>query len=50
MSGEKSKSSGETGEYIINKFFNIVGWKNANPNINYSCFKGEQHKRNVVVH
>lgn len=45
MSGEKSKSSGETGEYIINKFFNIVGWKNANPNINYSCFKGEQHKR-----
>ncbi len=45
MSGEKSKSSGETGEKIIDKFFNIVGWKNANPNISFACFKGEKHKR-----
>ncbi|WP_300174615.1 hypothetical protein [uncultured Aliivibrio sp.] len=45
MSGEKSKSSGETGENIIDKFFNLTGWNNANPNISFSCFKGEQHKR-----
>ncbi|EPN8461199.1 GapS4a family protein [Vibrio cidicii] len=45
MSGEKSKSSGETGENIVEKFFNIVGWKNANPNISFACFKGESHKR-----
>ncbi len=45
MSGENSKSSGETGENIIDKFFNIVGWKNANPNISFPCLRGEKHTR-----
>lgn len=45
MSGEDSKSSGETGEKIVDKFFSIVGWDNSSPNISFPCLKGEKHKR-----
>ncbi|NRF26365.1 hypothetical protein HRJ45_15590 [Vibrio coralliilyticus] len=44
MSGEKSKSSGETGENIVNKFFEKVGWPNSDPNISFACHFGNDHK------
>lgn len=44
MSGENSKSSGEVGEKIVEKFFNRVGWNNANSNISISCLMPGNHK------
>lgn len=44
MSGENSKSSGEVGEKIVEKFFNRVGWRNANPNISCACLMPQKHK------
>ncbi|EOE4737677.1 hypothetical protein ACKC6W_000659 [Vibrio vulnificus] len=43
MSGEDSKSSGETGENIVSKFFKKVGWPNSNPNISFPCHFGTEH-------
>lgn len=44
MSGEKSKSSGETGENIISKFFERIGWPNSDSNIYFNCCFGDTHK------
>ncbi|MGS0725351.1 hypothetical protein ACVBKF_04120 [Shewanella sp. 0m-11] len=44
MSGEKSKSSGETGENIVSKFFEKVGWPNSESNISFACHFGDGHK------
>jgi hypothetical protein len=44
MSGENSKSSGEVGEKIVEKFFTRVGWNNSNANISFPCLFPEKHK------
>ncbi|NAZ46504.1 hypothetical protein GL178_09650 [Vibrio toranzoniae] len=45
VAGEQSKSSGETGETIVEQFFKKIGWTSANHNISFSCLNGKEHAR-----
>lgn len=50
MAGEKSKSSGETGEKIVEQFFRKIGWTTANHNISFGCLNGKEHSRKGTKH
>lgn len=43
MGGEKSKKSGETGEKIAEKLFNLIGWKTLDKGFDIQCRKNGEH-------
>ncbi|ERI11808.1 GapS4a family protein [Aneurinibacillus aneurinilyticus] len=44
MPGEKSKSSGEFGEKIVNKILKLIGWVDLRKGVDIDCCEGEKHK------
>lgn len=43
MSGEKSKNSGESGELVTSRLFDLIGWGTQIKGIDINCFKKDEH-------